>query len=89
MSKFIATKHKEYTTWTNIIANTTQPSRSSFASLNKKGVKVCDRWKSFEAFVLDMGVRPQDTYLKRRNSHRDYSPDNCYWAPYNRDTLID
>lgn len=47
-----------------------------------KGIKVCDEWHDIEAFkkwAYSNGYKP-NAQLKRRDTKKDYCPENCYFA---------
>lgn len=69
----------EYASWNNMRARCANPKNTHWKYYGGRGIKVCERWDSFLAFLDDMGRMPEGYTLERKNNDGDYEPSNCVW----------
>lgn len=70
-----------YVVWHGIIQRCFNPKNPSWPDYGGRGITMCDEWrKSFDAFLADMGERPDGCSIDRVDNDGSYSKDNCVWA---------
>ena len=75
-------KHpRTHASWAAMRRRCNNPKADAFRFYGAKGITVCERWQnSFEAFLADMGERPEGKTLDRVDPYGNYEPGNCRWA---------
>lgn len=73
----------EYRAWTNMKSRCQNPNHVQFPDYGGRGIRVCERWQTFENFLADVGRRPSKFHsIDRINNDGGYEPGNVRWATW-------
>jgi hypothetical protein len=80
-------KTETYRIYIGVIDRCYNQNHTSYIRYGAKGVTVCDRWRfgennksGFECFFEDMGERPEEHQINRKNVSMVYCEENCEWV---------
>lgn len=71
----------EYRCWQNMLNRCRRPNAPGYRHYGGRGISVAPEWKSFEAFLEDVGRKPSPQHsLDRIDVNLGYFKANCRWA---------
>ena len=80
LAKSARTRSRTYRSWEAMLRRCRVPTDPAYKNYGGRGIKVCDRWHSYDLFIEDMGMCPDGLTIDRLNVNEGYLPGNCRWA---------
>jgi hypothetical protein len=71
----------EYISWIAMRRRCDHKKNINYDRYGGRGIKVCERWSSYENFLSDMGRKPSNSHsIDRIDVNGDYEPCNVKWS---------
>lgn len=77
-----------YNVWSTMQQRCGNPNATGYSYYGGRGISVCERWKTFENFLADMGEQPaRRMSIDRIDVNGNYEPGNCRWLSMTKQQL--
>lgn len=70
----------EYISWKHMRQRCLNPNDKDSKHYLEKRISICSEWDNFENFINDLGPRPYDFVLDRKDLNGNYCKENCRWV---------
>lgn len=75
--------HTFYMAWTNMKSRCNNPNSTQYSWYGGRGIKVCERWNTFDNFYEDMFPSwAVGLELDREDNNKNYYKENCRWVTH-------
>lgn len=73
-------KSQTWNSWISMRSRCYNKKNNRYNKYGARGIKVCERWLSFDNFYEDMGECPPGKSLDRIHNDKGYCKENCRWS---------